>query len=371
MTFAEYFNSDLAGWNFPTGTRSRNEGSSPVERHEGRRNYFDAFYGEIEYSNGPLYIDFLSDSYVQPSAPDVTLTRGQILTANNSPSQRPTDDMIRYRFGLAAKYFNGRYFFNAEVDSFNRWRSGRGSADPANGSGPFVVREGRNGTAWMYGVESGAVAGPSKATLNYVRATGKDPSHRFTSEDAQDGDTGLMSCYMKGWGYLMYYMYGAGDGWDAAGWGQPTNLHHVGARLDYAIAANLNLFGIYSYAWRDQPNAYRLGGDFRRGARPFTNEDIRTRPAGVQAVPDHAREIGWEVDLGVNWKLLEGLTWNTTIGYWKPGNWWAYAYPNTAAILSGGFAADSATEFPIQAKFNAGRDIDPLVAIESSFLWTF
>ena len=67
---------------------------------------------------------------------------------------------------------------------------------------------------------------------------------------------------MKQWGYLMYYMYGTGDGWDASGNGQPTNFHHVGGRLDYAVAANLNLSFVFSQAWRDQASSYRLGGDY-------------------------------------------------------------------------------------------------------------
>ena len=64
------------------------------------------------------------------------------------------------------------------------------------------------------------MSGPARLTINYARATGDDPSTRHQSEDAATSETGITSCYMKEWAYLMYYMYGTGDGWDAAGYGQ-------------------------------------------------------------------------------------------------------------------------------------------------------
>jgi hypothetical protein len=227
-------------------------------------------------------------------------------------------------------------------------------------------------------VEFGALSGPTKITLNYVRATGDDPSTRKTTEDGADSEQGISSCYMKPWGYLMYYMYGAGDGWDAAGYGQPTNLHHVGGKIDYAIASNLNVFMVYSQAWRDQPNAYRLGGNYRVAGQLFTNEDIRQSQLGNfrgQAVPDHARDIGWEVDLGVNWKILEGLTWNTTFAYWKPGNWWSYAYPNTAYLyrinVTPNTNPNNTAVGEGRATFNLGREINGLFSMETNLLINF
>jgi hypothetical protein len=175
---------------------------------------------------------------------------------------------------------------------------------------------------------------------------------------------------MKDWGYLMYYMYGAGDGWDAAGYGQPTNMHHVGGRLDYAIASNLNFFGVYAYAWRDQPNAYTLGGDGRGGIRAFTNNDIRVPNTNIRAVPDHAKDIGWEVDGGFNWKILENLTWNTTLAYWKPGSWWSYAFPDTTQVYRAANLGTIETNYPA-AVSRVGRDIDTLFAVETTLLVNF
>jgi hypothetical protein len=69
---------------------------------------------------------------------------------------------------------------------------------------------------------------------------------------------------------------------------------------------------------------------------------------------------------------LEGLTWNSTFAYWKPGNWWAYAFPNTANIYRalGGATVIGNTNQAI-ATYNLGRDIDPLFAVETNLLINF
>lgn len=360
--FSPYFGREQSAWTLGTA-RSRIEGNGASQRQEDRRDYFRAFEGEIEYNNGPLSLQIVSDSYHQPNSPVPDARFAAI-----AGGARPNEDILRYRLAFAAKYFNGRFFFDAEADWFTRWRSGRGTADSS-----VLVRQNRDNEAWLYGLETGVVAGPSKVTLNYVRATGDDPSTRHTTEDAADSEQGLNACYMKDWGYLMYYMYGTGDGWDAAGYGQPTNFHHLGAKLDYAVASNLNVFGLFAYAWRDHPNAYTLGGDGRGGIRPFTNDDIRLAQLGqstLRAVPDHAREIGWEVDGGVAWKLLENLTWNTTFAWWKPGSWWSYAYPDTAALYRATAGGAVTSNYPI-ATSRAGRNIDPLFAVETTLMINF
>jgi hypothetical protein len=365
--FSPYFGRNQSSWKLASTTSSRNEQKGAPRRQTDRRNYFRALEGEIEYKNGPLVVGIWSDSYIRPDAPTPD-KRGAAINTTAKPD--PTE--MRYRVGAVTKYFNGRYFFNAEADYFNRWRSGRGV-----GQTDLLVSPDQDSDGWVYGLETGFLCGPGKLTFNYLRATGDDPSTRKTTDDAQDSEQSISAGYIKDWGYLMYYMYGTGDGWDAAGYGQPTNFQHLGGRLDYAIAANLNLFAVYAYAWRDQPNAYRLGGNYRLGAQIWTNEDIRLsqlRTFRGHAVPDSAREIGWEVDLGFNWKLLENLTWDTTLAYWQPGSWWAYAYPNTAElyrlnIVPTGNPNSAAGE--IAATQQLGRDINALFAVESRLLITF
>lgn len=370
--FSPYFGREQSAWSLGEAT-SRNTGAGGAQRQEDRRDYFKAVMGELSYRNGPMELQLVSDSYHQPNAPAVSNNNaagalGVPFRGGSIVAGRPSEDILRYRIALAAKYNDGRFFFNGEADWFNRWRSGRGAADPSNVNGTdFRVRENRDNEAWLYGAEIGALTGPAKITLNYVRATGDDTSTRHTTEDAADSEQGLSAPYMKPWGYLMYYMYGTGDGWDASGQGQPTNFHHLGARIDYAVAANLNLFVVYSYAWRDQAVAYRLGGDWRYQAQRWTNDDIRLSQNGTyrgQAVPESAGDIGWEVDFGHDWKLLEGLTWGATFAIWKPGNWWSYAYPNTAYMYRQ-TAGAALTANETNATFNLGREIAPLFSAET------
>jgi hypothetical protein len=289
---------------------------------------------------------------------------------------RPAHDELKQQTHVALKYFDGTSFFNGEAVHIGRWASGAGAAAVAPAGGGLLEKIDADRDAWVYGVEFGSLFGPLKTTLSYIRATGDDPNTRKTDEEAAVADQGVMSCYVQYWAYLMYYYYGAGVAWDGSGKGTPSNFHHVGVRLDYAAASNLNVFGVFSHAWRDQPNAFQLAGNWLAGAQRFSNDTILSikaaggaqTAANHQAVPDHARSMGWEINAGWDWKILENLTWNLTVALWKPGNWWAFAYPNTAmlyraqprdgtALAAGTFA---------QAAADLGRDIDPLVALEMS-----
>jgi hypothetical protein len=358
--FSPYFSRRLSEW---ASVRSRNEGDEAQSRKERVRNYFGAIMAEITYKSGPLEIQFASDSYREEGAPE-TDSRGAAITPG-----RPSLDTIRYRFHLSFDYFNGKFFTEGEADAFYRWRSGR---QAANAAGTRVEQDiDQNG--WIYGLQIGYVTGPSKITLNYVRATGDDPSTRETNEDAREGEAGVSNGYIKNWGFLMYHLYGTGTNFNTDGYGQPTNFHHLGGRVDYGLAANLNIWAVYAYAWRDQPQAYRLGGSYALGLERWRNENLRLAQLGAldRPVPDSARDIGWEVDFGVNWQILDRLTWNTLFAYWQPGTWWSFAYPNTANIYrTNGGAAIGAGNRQL-AIFGAGREIDPLIAIETNLVLNF
>jgi hypothetical protein len=381
--FAPYFARSQTGWG--VGGTSRNEGAGSYQRQEQRRNYFLALEGYVNYRSGPLDMGIVSDSYVQQHSNRVT---GRLASLTGAGvTTRPDQDDVRYRIDTYAKYFNGRFFADAEFAWFTRWRGGRGSADPSSAATAATLRvqPDQDANAFLYALETGMVCGPSKVTLNYVRATGQDPSSRYDGEDAGSSEQATSACYMKDWGLLMYYMYGTGTGWDAAGDGQPTDFVHLGGKLDYAVASNLNLFGLVSYAWRDNPAAWTLGGDWRGAVRPFTNNDIAAFKglgwagaySGQTSIPNSAADIGWEVDAGFSWKLLENLVWKSTFAYWQPGSWWSYAYPNTANIyrFAGGTVPGTAGTLAgadrQDAIAGAGRSIDPLFAVESNLLINF
>ncbi len=340
--------------------------------------------GGIAYKEGPLQLQFVSDSYRENGS-------NEIDDGGNNHRGAPVHgdledpDRIRYRFHASGKYNNGRFFWNGEADWFLSWRSGEDTA--LGHTAGSLVEEGYNADGWLYGTEFGFLAGPVKATFNYVRSTGDDTSTRDTWEDSRGGDSGVSDGYMRDWGYLMYHLYGTGTGFGANGFGFPIDFHHVGARLDYAVASNLNLWAVFSKSWRDQPAMWMLGGDGRYGVLRINNDAIASfkgipgagNPEGlptadVRAVPDHARDIGWECMFGVDWKLLENLTWYSTFAYWQPGNWWGYAFPNTAAIYNLNGNPDIAANGPYYddgARVNPDREIDPLIAIETKLIIDF
>ncbi|MFH1115286.1 MAG: hypothetical protein V1792_15355 [Pseudomonadota bacterium] len=359
--FSPYFTRRLSDWR---ALDSRNTGDEAQSRKERVRDYFRALQGEIEYKCGPMKITFVSDSYKEDQAPDTTIRGGVIAPG------KPSQDTLRYRFHLSFDYFDGRFFAQGEWDWFNRWRAGPAAAASATSVGVGIDNNGM-----LYGLQLGGVAGPSKVTVNYFRATGDDITTRETNEDAAAGDAGVSSGYVKNWAYLMYYLYGTGTNFNADGYGQPTNMHHLGGRVDYGVAANMNFWATYAYAWRDQPQAYRLGGNYQLGLNSYTNDNLFAFKAGTSPatpVPDSAREIGWEIDLGVNWQILQNLTWNTTCAYWQPGTWWSYAYPNTANIYrTNPGATIAAASTRAGAITGAGREVDPLILMETSLLINF
>jgi hypothetical protein len=371
IEFSPYFARNRSTWALDSSILSRNESAASIERRDDRRVYFQALFGEIEYLNGPLSVQIMSDSYRQPVGLS-TNARGAALAAPTFAN----NDVMRYRIAAAVKYFDGRVFLNAEADSFNTWNSNRGTASGSLPTG--LVNQNVDANGWLYGVETGFICGPAKFTANYVRATGNDPSTRFTTEDAAAAEQGISSAYMKDWGYLMYWLYGTGTCWDADGYGQPTNFQHIGTKVDYAVASNLNIWALWSNAWRDQPNSYRLGGNYQTAIQEFNNSDILTSQTGGfagHAIPEEKRYIGWEIDAGVSWKLLENLTWSTTFAFWRPGPWWAAAFPDTANVYRalGGAAVTGNPNNAVGEAIAARPDriIAPLGAVETSLLISF
>jgi hypothetical protein len=138
------------------------------------------------------------------------------------------------------------------------------------------------------------------------------------------------------------------------------------ARIDYAVAANLNMFASFIHAERAS-NTGTPVGNFdgwlwrNRGAGEFPTE----YPDGT--VPDNY--LGYEIDVGFDWKVLENLTWKFLFAYWQPGDWFKYAYVDRsrATQLSVGAPIPPYT----WGETNPGRTIDPLIGIQSSLLIEF
>lgn len=371
-----YLGRTFTNWN----QDSRNSGTTATYRKDDDRDYTRGQHFDIFYTNGPLAIDVGHTGYRDDSSQSVD--QRALLTgvpANLTQPETIAADRRVDETTLAIRYFDGQFFFNAEASYFYHYRSGIGATELRAGN--RLQRTNSSVRSWLYGLETGVLVGPSKITFSYVRSTGDDPNTRDDDEDTGRGTTGVNNCYIKYWGFLMYHLYGTGTGWNGAGYGQPVNLHHLGGRLDYAVAANLNIFVVNSWAWRDQVNSFILGGDYSHTVARFTNDTIAQQkglpgfPApvpGLRAVPEHARDIGWEIDFGFDWNLLENLRWDALIAVWQPGTWWSYAYPNTAEIYrrNGGTVPQAPLD-QIGATSGLGRKIDPLVAFESNLTVEF
>jgi hypothetical protein len=99
-------------------------------------------------------------------------------------------------------------------------------------------------------------------------------------------------------------------------------------RLDYAAAANLNVYG--SFLWAERlSKGYGWGyiqpaldaNEIPTGAISMSRKG--TFADSSPAIPDNG--LGWECDFGLNWKFLEGYAMDARFGYWQPGKWFNFA----------------------------------------------
>jgi hypothetical protein len=257
------------------------------------------------------------------------------------------------------QYNNGRFFFNAEYDF--QYADGT-----RNGGRPVSGRT----QAWM--LEFGTVIGPTKLSLAHFLRTGHDRRGGQLAVAAPLGTVGAAQAYdtwafflvfgggdqcVEPYQWLMGY-YGAGNnGYDVTGYPIFSDFVGYAARLDYAVAANLNLFGSFMWAERQSKTATQVAAFGGGGPRATT--------AGLQNVPNVPDTyLGWEMDLGVDWKLLEGMTFSALFAYWQPGDWFKYAYVDQSSLVT-------TTVGGIAANYNPARSIDPLIAFKGSMIVEF
>jgi hypothetical protein len=241
--------------------------------------------------------------------------------------------------GVYMIYNNGRFFFNSEVDwdlqtSRNRRKSGLGG--PMPGTFDSYVEH------WRFAAEAGALAGPAKASFLYAWLSGPDRRNgnqidrtglqtNFGLRSNQFANTGFFRPYS----YLMVYTYGLGThmNTDTTN-GTAEDAKILAARIDYAVASNLNVYG--SFFWADRTNVSGYGWGFMRPDTRYPywgmvrwedRNTVRNEPAdrnrGAPNIPDP--NLGYEIGAGMDWKLLENFTVNLSCSYWQPGKWFSYA----------------------------------------------
>lgn len=338
-----------------------------------------------------------------------------ILALPATRAQRPSRDQIDMYAVAYTKYFNGRFFANAELAWYkqsNNTTRLTAAAAPLGGSRNTYIDN------WRWMIETGALFGPAKVSLLYAWLKGDDRrggQFNGTGAGTQNAffvdyidtrgtlrtSTGSNTGVFRPYSYLMVYRYGLGMFVNPdTGNGYAEDASIFATRLDYAIAANLNFFGSFFYADRASKSGFGWGcirpdlallknngnpsdgypsqnplnpatavpngifGVWRQGVdRAGYSGSVAAAPfrGGAPNIPDTG--LGWEVDAGFAWKLLENLTMDVTFAYWVPGNWFKWAcidkrVPNwyTAAAIG--------SAIPSSWGIAPDKSIDPIYGVE-------
>lgn len=248
------------------------------------------------------------------------------------------------------KYFNGRYAANVEyaIQTINTTR---------DGGRPI------SGAPWSLMGEFSGLAGPMKMSLAYFYHSGHDRAGGVLDTSSatgtgitQTGDSWaqyIMSggCYtaIEPYNWLIG-LYGSGNNsYDASGYPIYLDFQSVAGRLDYAVAANINTWLSYMYA-RRASNTGSWWGQYTGG--------VTVAPTRGSNVPNN--NLGQEFNVGIDWKLLEGVNWKTRFAYWKPGEWFKWAYQDYSSPT---FLTDPLSD--TQVRINPDRSISPIMGFRT------
>ncbi|MDA8406601.1 MAG: hypothetical protein M0T73_07075, partial [Deltaproteobacteria bacterium] len=292
------------------------------------------------YSNGNIEFGVLAEYIPTHNGPAGATTNANTLNAR-------TYDQTYVDGSAYFKYNNGKFFFNNELAW---WRVDR-HVQPAQNDTDNIDGGGSNfapyyNESWKYFADFGVMSGPAKLTLFYSWIPGPDRRagiwiNKQSWENVSNGATYATTQMFRPYSLLMAYQYGAGlNAIDSNGEGYMTDASSLAARLDYALAANLNIYGTFFYANRvskgwgwgsltpasdgNGGGSVILLGQQLAPASPTIFKAPQNNYANpAPSIPDDA--LGWEVSLGADWKLLENMTTHFRGAYWLPGAWFKYA----------------------------------------------
>ncbi len=344
--------------------------------------------GFFTYRNGPLDMGMRNAHIYWHEGPE-------------GDGQRPHNTYTRDRWQSVVdgyiKYHNGRFFFSAEaLARYHRftWQGDANATDWNDGRGSRFAPQYVN--HFRYAIETGMYMGPARISLLYAHFPGPDRRRGVLIKDQPYWNSRSAMGVFLPYTYLLGFNYGSGlgDGSNLAGhtnnWGGgfdrngdgTINAANVfGARLDYAVAANLNFYGSFFWAERD---GHGYGWGFiepgGNGAPIHFNDEGRmTRRwnalGGTMAnrvarnnlavkipnIPDTS--LGWEVTGGFNWQLLENYGTSLVAAYWQPGKWFKYA------CVDKSLPSASLGAFPWGV--NPDREIDPIMSVTATLVADF
>ncbi len=337
--------------------------------------------GFVTYDSGALSIGAITEYMRWHSGPESKFFQNQRL------SYVPNDSTLQY--GTAyAKFNNGRFFFNVEAAFINSDTHRQSSSTPPNLANvgvlggtihpiaPTYIQHGR------FMTEFGCYSGPAKLSLLWAYIQGGEDRRYGIYMDRQSDTRSLrqFSNYslFRPYSILLAWNYGSGNGsYTSSPFGTPdgtgsdngyiTDANTYGGRLDYAVAANLNVYGSFFYAER-LSKGYGWGYMAPWDTSSFASlyyasvpgkvgyQNKTTTSAQSRAIPDNA--LGYEIDAGFDWKLLEGYTVSVAMGYWVPGKWFNYACVDRA--ISNWANQSVAINFAA----NPNRTIDPVFGLD-------
>ncbi len=232
------------------------------------------------------------------------------------------------------KYFDGRFFFNT-AGAF--WQQTTRNARSESG---LLAAHTRYWEFWGGMIEFGMVSGSAKLSLLCAYYPGFDRRagqiiDRQPTVPAILLDAGV-SLY-RPYSLLLSYDYGSGNGSKtySSNHGFMTDASSFGARFDYALAANLNLYTSFfradrvsqAYGWgwiRPDPSTTPSSPALQYSLR-YTRQSLEDISVAADAPNILERDLGFEIGCGFDWKLIEGCTLRASFAYWKPGAWFKYA----------------------------------------------
>ena len=164
------------------------------------------------------------------------------------------------------KYNNGRFFANAEYSwaNIDTYKTLNGGPPAANAIPPFPsYSEYQHAFA-----EAGLMCGPAKTTFVWAWAPGQNLANTTPTGTQTTKSTPYPINYQATDPYntLMFHTFGGGNNqfswlFGADGTGLMADAWALAARVDYAVASNLNVWGTYLWAERLERDGY-LAGQF-------------------------------------------------------------------------------------------------------------
>ena len=344
---------------------------------------FDMTVPNVVYNSGPVSMGFLVNWIFRHRGGESVITNPNHATYGNGTRGIQARDYQDQYGAVYFKYNNGRFFLNSEWDW---WRvidtrdglltQSTATTTPTQIPPIYINHD-------SLAVEAGALFGPTKISVIGAWFTGDDYRYSPTYNGyrlalisgGKQSDTWSNTSVFRPYSYLMIYGYGLGTSFARdTGNGFVQDASVYAARLDYAVAANLNIYSSFTWAERFSNSGY-LWGCLRPDAAATNGRVVYKNQAAlggafanmIPTIPDGA--LGYEIDAGFDWKLLEALTARCTVGYWVPGNWWKYACADKSVPGWGRF--DNQGSWANNWQTQPNKTIDPVWGMEFKLEGTF